>query len=51
MRAFPCSLLAATLLLTASAARADDAPEPTRWYGYQTLATDGVALALAVPVA
>ena len=48
------SLLAASLLLGSSAARADDAPstdppKATHWYGYQTLATDGAALALAIP--
>jgi hypothetical protein len=51
------SVLCATILLGSTAALADDASAPpdapraetSTWYGYQTLATDGVALALLVP--
>ncbi|HEY8087124.1 MAG TPA: hypothetical protein VIF09_04750 [Polyangiaceae bacterium] len=61
MRTVLASLFAASVLLAASVSRADDAaPAPARtdapapastWYGYQTLATDGVALALLIPAA
>jgi hypothetical protein len=53
MRTLLFSLLAASAVLASSVARADDGapstdpPRPaptTRWYGYQTLSTDGVAL-------
>jgi hypothetical protein len=61
MRTLLASVLAASLLLVSSPSRAqddDDVPPPdprthltrsTHWYGYETLATDGAALALAVP--
>jgi hypothetical protein len=56
MRPLLSSFLAASLLLSSAVTRADDttpapeAPKPqTTFYGYQTLATDGVALALMLP--
>ena len=38
--------LITALLLVSLAARAQQAPEETRWYGWQTLLTDGAAVAL-----
>ncbi|HEY8087847.1 MAG TPA: hypothetical protein VIF09_08380 [Polyangiaceae bacterium] len=60
MRNLVASVVASIAILASSAARADDAsnstpPDPpkaaTSWYGYQTLSTDGIALALLVPAA
>ena len=59
-RTLAASVVASIAILASSAARADDAgistpPEPpkaaTSWYGYQTLSTDGIALALLAPAA
>ncbi len=57
MRAPLGLVLALSVLLASSVARADDDDVPPRdpprsthvWYGYQTLAADGVALALFLP--
>lgn len=56
MRSLLPSLIAGSLLLASSTAWADDAPSaapqaptPTHWYGYQTLAVDGAALAVLLP--
>jgi len=58
MRPSIALLLAASLVLASATARADPPAPPTpaesheqatRWYGYQTLATDGVALLFFVP--
>ncbi len=54
MRAVAASFLAVSLVLGASGALGDepsaaDPSRPTHWYGYQTLATDGVALLLLLP--
>jgi hypothetical protein len=62
MHPFAAALLAASFVLAPAVARADDDPpapaaapatpeKATTWYGYQTLATDGVALALLIPAA
>jgi hypothetical protein len=56
IRPLLASLVAVSILASSTASRADETappPEPraastTSWYGYQTLATDGVALALAL---
>jgi hypothetical protein len=52
MRFFLSTLLVSAAVFTSVAARADDdedQPEPEKtWYGGQTLATDGAALALAI---
>jgi hypothetical protein len=59
MRTYLSLLVAASLVFASSAALADGAPPPpeaqpqaphsTHWYGYETLATDGAAIALLIP--
>jgi hypothetical protein len=57
MRTALASFVFVAVVLGSSVALADGVPSapsaatvsPTRWYGYETLATDGAALVLAVP--
>jgi len=62
MRAFIALPVVASLVLASAVCHADDVPSPSAaaaestppthvWYGYQTLSTDAVALALLIPAA